>query len=404
MRETRLGMGDAPETRREQWIKLCWTSVYLLYMASTVGDLVSGRHTPLATALGWLGLAAFLVPYYYLVLSRRPRDPLAWWQVAILSWLYTTAGVLTLMLGVPWLVLFVYVTIGTGILLPYRRARWAVPFSALSLLGFGKLVGAGGWVLAGEFLPAMMGGAAMMGVAQMRRTMRELRDARETIAHLAANEERLRLARDLHDLLGHSLSLITLKSELAGRMLPDRPEDAAKQVADIEQVSRQALVDVREAVSGYRRPTLGVELAGVRTALRTAGVEARIAPSLDRPPQEQYPGLGAEEEGALAWALREAVTNVVRHSSAKRCDLALDEVWDADEGRYLRLEVVDDGHGPARGHRMGNGLNGLEERLLLSGGRLETGSPGRGGFSLKAYVPLRRVNETETEAVTSPRG
>jgi two-component system sensor histidine kinase DesK len=399
VKETRLGMGEPPETRREQAIKLCWTSVYSLYMASTVGDLASGRHTALAGVLGWLGLAAFIIPYFSLVLSRRPRVPLAWWQAAILGWLYTMAAVLSLTLGAPWLVLFVYVAITAGVMLPSQQAVWAVPFSALSLLGLGKLIGAGGWVLVGEFLPALMGGAAMMGVARMRRTMRELREARETVAHLAANEERLRLARDLHDLLGHSLSLITLKSELAGRMLPDRPEDAAKQVADIEQVSRQALADVRQAVSGYRRPTLGVELAGVRTALRTAGVEARIAPSLDRPAQEHYPGLGADEEGALAWALREAVTNVVRHSGAQRCDLALDEVWDEDERHYLRLEVVDDGRGPARGQRAGNGLNGLEERLMLSGGRLETGSPGSGGFSLKAYVPLRMMNDAEREVV-----
>jgi two-component system sensor histidine kinase DesK len=163
-------------------------------MASTIGDLTSGRHTPLATVLGWLGLAAFIVPYFYLVLSRRPRVPLAWWQVAVLGWLYTTAAVLTLTLGAPWLVLFVYVSIGAGVMLPYRQAAWAVPLSALSLLGLGKLVGAGGWLLAGEFLPALLGGAAMMGIAQMRRTMRELREARETVAHLAANEERPRAA------------------------------------------------------------------------------------------------------------------------------------------------------------------------------------------------------------------
>ena len=94
------------------------------------------------------------------------------------------------------------------------------------------------------------------GAADDAHDDRELREARATVAQLAANEERLRLARDLHDLLGHSLSLITLKSELAGRMLPGDPEQAARQVADIEQVGRQALVDVREAVSGFRRPTL----------------------------------------------------------------------------------------------------------------------------------------------------
>ncbi len=155
----------------------------------------------------------------------------------------------------------------------------------------------------------------MAGVRQLVRTTIELREARATVAQLAANEERLRLARDLHDLLGHSLSLITLKSELAGRMLPAHPEKAAQQVADIEQVSRQALVDVREAVSGYRRPRLAGELAGAQVALTAAGITAALPPDLDPVPADT----DEEAESALAWALREAVTNVVRHSGARRC-------------------------------------------------------------------------------------
>ncbi|MDI5970456.1 sensor histidine kinase [Streptomyces sp. SL13] len=386
-----IGMGMAPESRRQQMVKLCWTLVYLLYLAGPVADLLTDSHTVVAGVLGWAGLTAFVLPYLYLVLGRRVRDGLTWRQVGLISWLYALAAALTLSMGQTWLVLFVYVTVGAGVLLPLRHGAWAVPFAACSLLGAGALVGASKSTLVTMFLPALMGGAAMMGVAGMGRTMRELREARETVAELAANEERLRLARDLHDLLGHSLSLITLKSELTGRMLPDRPEEAARQVADIERVSRQALVDVREAVSGYRRPTLAVELAGVRTALRTAGVHAEIAPALDTPVSTSHPGLGAEEESALAWALREAITNVVRHSGAKHCDILLDEVWDSDERRYLRLEVADDGRGPARVHRPGNGLSGLGERLCLSGGLLRTGRSERGGFSVRAQVPLRAV-------------
>ncbi len=397
-------IGEAPDSRRQQLVKLCWTLVYLLYIAGAVADLLDGSHALLATVLGWLGLVAFVLPYLYLVLNRRQRDSVTPEQLVVIGWLYVLAAVLSFSLGEQWLVFFVYVTICTGVMLPLRRAVWGVPFVALSMLAMGELIHADGMTLATMFLPALMGGAAMMGVAQMGRTMRELRAARETIAELAANEERLRLARDLHDLLGHSLSLITLKSELTGRMLPDRPEEAAKQVADIEQVSRQALVDVREAVSGYRRPTLAVELAGVRTALRTAGVRADVSPSLDAPLARAYPGLGPEEEGALAWALREAVTNVVRHSGAERCELLLDEIWDTDETRYLRLEIADDGRGPARGHHPGNGLSGLEERLVLSGGRLLTGRSSRGGFSLRAMVPLRSVKEREGAAPSYPQG
>ena len=400
----RLGMGTAPDSRRQQLVKLCWTFVYLLYMGGAVADLTAGHHTAVATVFGWLGLASFVGPYLYLVLNRHPRQWLVWWQPALISWLYVLAWGLTATLGEPWLVLFVYVAICAGVLLPFRHALWGVPFVAVSMLGLGLLEHADRATLAAMFLPALMGGAAMMGIAQMGRTMRELRDARETIADLAANEERLRLARDLHDLLGHSLSLITLKSELTGRMLPDRPEEAARQVADIEQVSRQALVDVREAVSGYRRPTLAVELAGVRTALRTAGVQADVSAAFDASLATSYPGLGPEEEGALAWALREAVTNVVRHSGARRCDLLLDEVHDMGECRYLRLEIADDGRGPGRGHHPGNGLSGLEERLLLSGGQLETGRSSRGGFSVRALVPLRPAEEREAARPGCPQG
>lgn len=217
----------------------------------------------------------------------------------------------------------------------------------------------------------------MTGVRQLVRTTVELRKARATVAQLAANEERLRLARDLHDLLGHSLSLITLKSELAGRMLPDHPDKAAQQVADIEQVSRQALVDVREAVTGYRRPRLAGELAGAQVALTAAGITA------DLPAEPDLDGVPEESESALAWALREAITNVVRHSGARRCAVELVRRQTLD-GPVLELSVEDEGSGGSG--TPGNGLTGLIERLEKVGGSLEAGKV-RHGFRLTARVP-----------------
>ncbi len=181
------------------------------------------------------------------------------------------SSVLALTLGREWLVLFVYVSIASGAALPPRLSRWTIPGACALMTGLAFAVPDGKDLLWGLLVPALLGGFAMTGVRELIRTTVALREARATVAHLAANEERLRLARDLHDLLGHSLSLITLKSELAGRMLPDHPDRAAQQVADIEQVSRQALVDVREAVTGYRRPRLAGELSGARVALRAAG-------------------------------------------------------------------------------------------------------------------------------------
>jgi two-component system sensor histidine kinase DesK len=296
---------------------------------------------------------------------------------AVLAGQTVLSLLLSVTLGKPWLVLFVYVAVACGASLPIREARWALPGATAVLAAVGIGVDRGGDLYPALLIPALLGGFAMIGVKRLVATMQELREARETVAHLAATEERLRLARDLHDLLGHSLSLITLKSELAGRMLPDRPEDAAGQVADIEKVSRQALVDVREAVSGYRRPTLTAELAGARGALASAGISARI--HADGPPA----GLAPEAEGALAWALREAVTNVVRHSGATTCVVAL-----AAAGGVVTLTVSDDGRGPAEDHRPGNGLTGLTERLILAGGTLDTSRSGDGGFTLRASVPL----------------
>ncbi|MFI1253998.1 sensor histidine kinase [Streptomyces netropsis] len=372
-----IRIGEAPEDWRQMLAKGCWTLLYMLYMATVVGDLTEGHHTVPATVLGWVGLTVFVVVYLFMVLGRRPRGRLSRRQLTTLAGLYVLAVVLALTLGSVWLVLLVYVAISAGVMLPMKWALRVIPFVAVSEVVVGLVDGADTTRQLTLVLPTLLGGAAMMGIVQMGRTMRELREARATVAHLAANEERLRLARDLHDLLGHSLSLITLKSELAGRMLPDKPEQAAQQVADIERVSRQALVDVREAVSGFRRPTLDAEIAGARTALAAAGVAAAVdgaSGHADLPP---------EEEGALAWALREAVTNVVRHSGASRCEVTLGE-----QGDELCLTVTDNGHGPARPH--GNGLTGLAERLALAGGRLETGRGPRGGFRLRACVPLAR--------------
>ncbi|MEV6316011.1 sensor histidine kinase [Streptomyces sp. NPDC051776] len=373
--------GRSPDNRRQAGVKLLWISVWMFYMSAPVDDLLDGDHSTAASVLGWAGLAVFVGAYLALVV--RPTRGIPPPRVYALL---ASAGVLCLVLpyflGPDWLVLFVYTAIACGAALPAALARWAVPIATALLIGMGEVTHAVDHLVPSLVVPCLLGGFAMIGIRHLLVTTRELREARATVAHLAANEERLRLARDLHDLLGHSLSLITLKSELAGRMLPARPDDAARQVADIERVSRQALVDVREAVSGYRMPTLPVEIAGARTALTAAGIEADLpgetAPDGARPP--------ADAEGALAWALREAVTNVVRHSAAARCTVALTERNTLD-GPVLELSVEDDGNGPGAAVR-GNGLAGIAERLESVGGALRTGPGQRRGFSLLARVPL----------------
>lgn len=373
----------APEGRRQTMVRLLWVGVWLLYLGSPVGDLFDGRYSPAASVLAGAGLAGFVAAYLAAVFapSRTREISQRWIHAAIGTQLALSFG-LSAALDKDWLVLFVYVAVSCGAALPPARSRWAVPAVTAAMAGMGVWVDRPAELYPTLVAPAMLGGFSMLGVTQLVRTTRELREARRTVAELAATEERLRLARDLHDLLGHSLSLIALKSELAGRMLPARPDEAAQQVADIEKVSRQALVDVREAVTGYRRPTLAGEAAAVRGALAGAGVSVRLhIPDL-------LPGLGREAEGALAWALREAATNVVRHSGATLCVCAVS--LDCEAG-LAALTVSDNGRGPSSDPAHGNGLAGLAERLALAGGTLATARAGDGGFTLRATVPLSAV-------------
>ncbi|KOG46651.1 sensor histidine kinase [Streptomyces decoyicus] len=379
-------IGQPPRTRRQALGKMMWFGIWLLYLAGPVGQLLRAGASTTERLGGGLGLALFVLSYFVVVFRHMWRKSTGPLMYAALALMLTLSTALSWTLDFSWLVLFIFTSVACAVVLPWWQSRWAIPLVAAVLLAVGaRYPEIRGYYFFAYGLPALGSGFMMVGVQHLIRTTTELRAARQEVARLAANDERLRLARDLHDLLGHSLSLITLKSELAGRMLPDRPSDAARQVADIEQVSRQALVDVREAVTGYRRPRLAVELAGARAALRTAGVRLTADPALEG----EYRGLAADEEGALAWALREAVTNVVRHSGARHCELLLAEEWEADERRYLCLTVLDDGAGPPRAQQDGNGLSGLRERLALAEGRLETGPAPRGsGFALRAFVPV----------------
>ncbi|MFF0623421.1 sensor histidine kinase [Streptomyces sp. NPDC004296] len=403
-------IGQRPHSRRQALRKSMWIGIWLLYLAGPVGELTGHGVTTADRIWGFVGLALFVLAYIILIVRHMWRRPPVSLRYSPLAAMLALSVALTWTLGSSWLVLFIFTSVASAVVLPWQRSRWAIPLITVVLTAVGaRYAEIRNYYLFAYALPALGSGFVMIGVQNLVRTSQELRIAREEVARLAANEERLRLARDLHDLLGHSLSLITLKSELAGRMLPDRPEDAAKQVADIEQVSRQALVDVREAVTGYRRPRLAVELAGARAALRTAGIALTADPALEGEPR----GLTADTEGALAWALREAVTNVVRHSGARHCELLLTEEWEADDRHYVRLTVNDDGEGPLRGRHDGNGLAGLRERLALADGRLETGqTPGSRGFALRAYVPRTTPaaspedpipgSDTSPEPVTGP--
>ena len=231
-----------------------------------------------------------------------------------------------------------------------------------------------------------------------------LRRTRADLARAAVAEERLRIARDLHDLLGHSLSLITLKAELASRVIGTDPGRAAE-ITELESVARQSLSDVRAAVAGYRQPDLTGELVSARQLLETAGIASRIS-------APDTAGLSQEVDAALAWAVREGTTNVVRHSLASRVDIrvtagpagAVAEITDNgppapdDGGTLSRLAAASLTGRSAAAHNSGalagppasggSGLAGLAERVRGLGGELAAGTVEPHGFRLRVVVPL----------------
>src|ERR1700722_7641104 len=215
-------------------------------------------------------------------------------------------------------------------------------------------------------------GASNIHFAQRNRTNKKLLRAHEEIEHLATLAERERIARDLHDVLGHTLSVIILKSELAGKLMDRDPQRAGNEIREVEQISRQALSEVRDAIRGYRSKGLSAELAQAKSTLETAGVAVKCETT-----RLELPAL---HEGVLSMAVREAVTNVVRHAHARSCILRL-----AQQNGSCHLEIEDDGCGGIVAE--GNGLRGMRERVEMLGGTLKRDS--HAGTKIIIAVPLK---------------
>jgi two-component system sensor histidine kinase DesK len=227
-------------------------------------------------------------------------------------------------------------------------------------------------------------GAGNTFFAERNRMNRKLRRANEEVEELAKVAERERIARDLHDVLGHTLSVITLKSELAGKLIDRDPARAGKEIREVEEISRQALSDVRDAIRGYRTKGLVAELSQAKSTLETAGltVQCDAATTMKLP---------AVQESVLSLAVREGVTNVVRHAQARSCRLRLEQ-----QNGSCRLEIQDDGQGFST--LEGNGLRGMRERVEMLGGTLERMN--RSGTMLVITLPLKEsaVKEEGREA------
>ena len=239
----------------------------------------------------------------------------------------------------------------------------------------GLLLHINGWTLFYSTLFPVIIGAGNTFFAERNRMNHRLRKANEEIEQLAKVAERERIARDLHDVLGHTLSVITLKSELAGKLIDRDPERAGKEIREVSEISRQALSEVRDAIRGYRSKGLAAELAQAKTTLETAGltVQCDAASTVKLPPVQ---------ESVLSLVVREGVTNVVRHAQARSCRLRLEQ-----HNGTCSLEIEDDGLGSSG--EEGNGLRGMRERVEMLGGTLLRDT--RSGTKLTITVPTKDV-------------
>ena len=254
----------------------------------------------------------------------------------------------------------------------WPRVGWMVAMLALFLLETRSL----GYPLFGFALTLILSVAVFVGnhfQAESGRRQAELKLSHEEVRRLAAMAERERIGRDLHDLLGHTLSMVALKSELAGKLLARDPAAARREIDEVARVAREALGQVRSAVSGIRSTGLAAEFAAARLLLECDGVAFRY--------QRADVALAPAQETALALTLREAITNIQRHAGARNAEASLA----ADAGEAV-LHVSDDGRGGDL--RPGNGLTGMRERLESLGGRLQVSGRRGGGVAIEARLPL----------------
>ena len=359
-------------TRR--WIKLgrlfmvAWLVFYVFPIAVILTGTYKAQDKAIALAL-LLGSAAVWAWFW----TRIAAGPDGRFRVVAVTAGSVLIAIFTLLTPPKYGTLFVYVVVLLG---ASFRWRLAVPLIVLAALAGGTLDlvrGASTLQATGDVINDAIVGLSAVAGCLLIAANQQLSLAREQIARLAVGEERLRFARDLHDLLGHSLSVIALKSELAGRLIKTTPGLAAHEVEDIEKVTRDALREVREAVAGYRQPTLSAELAGAQEALTAAGIGFHV--------DNDHTPLPPAVEAVLAWTVREGVTNVMRHSQAKRCAIRIV----GKDGRAT-VEVVDDGRGGTL--EAGSGLRGLRERVLERGGTLAAESLPHEGFRLRVSLPL----------------
>ncbi|MFH8344679.1 sensor histidine kinase [Streptomyces sp. NPDC018045] len=297
--------------------------------------------------------------------------------------------------------LFPALPVGCLLSLVIKKRRQALVWTVAAAVTMGAMALAGvplkfAWALPPAFVfSAAFAALACRSWGWILAAMRELDEAKGAQARLAVTEERLRFARDMHDVVGRNLAVIALKSELAERLARKGRPEAADQMAEVQQMAQDSQREVRDVVRAYREADLGVELAGAQAVLRAAGVECLID-------QEDSSGVPQQVQSVLAWVVREGTTNVLRHADAATCWLALRVTADgtagggrpataARAGSAVVFTMENDGVREKAVHGGGgSGIAGLRERLAALGGTLAVGPRPGGRFWLRAHVPLEK--------------
>ncbi|MDT5039165.1 MAG: two-component system, NarL family, sensor histidine kinase DesK [Actinoplanes sp.] len=353
-----------------------FAAIWLFYLSENLRELVKGPNGWERDA-GLVALAAFAVLYLVVVAQLRTmrnagtrrsgRLLVRMWAGLVLLLALTAMQIPAI--GFHALTCAVYIAAAAMMGLPVRQA---VPFSAALLLaveGTTRLIP--GWQDTGYGLAVLLGSAATWGIRLASERQARLRVAQSEIAALAVQNERARIAADLHDILGHSLTVVTVKAELAQRLLDVDLERARRELRDLETLARDALSDVRATAMGVRGISLPGEIAAAREALAAAHVTCELPGAADDVP--------TRNRELFAWTIREAVTNIVRHSRASRCEVLLTPD---------SVEIVDNGAGEATPAADGQGLRGLRRRADALGANLSVGCrEDQPGFRVRVEAP-----------------
>jgi two-component system sensor histidine kinase DesK len=371
------GFASVADLRWYAWLNLVWSS-FILTTPWFAGDAFPHALWPTL-----ISFAIFLW-LYFRAFYRSEGENVLWYAIAIaaLGFLVTpfNSGAQGYLIYACAFFAFATTLRGAVRLMAGMLALYALEWR---LLGFPWI-----YISSVMIVGPVVGGMNLVYRRNQQRNA-ELKLTHDEVRRLAALAERERIGRDLHDLLGHTLSLIALKSELARKLFVRDPAAARREIDDVERIARDALAQVRHAVSGIRAAALAGELASARLLLECAGVRFGYVGF------ESESELPAARENCLALALREAVTNIQRHADATQAEARF-----AVDGDMLQLTVQDNGRGGIGMH--GHGLDGMRERVAAQGGSLRIDSPRGQGTTLIVRLPL--PFDATTAAASEPRG